>query len=160
MTHLVDQARAALAAPSLNAAGHPELSLVDGGLQFHSELTALDSIACEFVRFELTSAALANANLERLKAVSQDLSARLTYLLEPIRPIEIDGEQCVVQLRSQPPEREADRSSYYELLVRRGGHLSLCRWTKTPGDVRQAIPAQVTREVFLRLIRDFSSAAA
>jgi hypothetical protein len=102
---------------------------------------------------------LASAGIERLRAVSQDLSQRLTYLLEPIAPIEVDAEQCVVQLRSNPPQRDEQRTSYYELLVRRGGELSLCRWTKAAGDVRQPLAAHVTREVFLRLVGDFSAAA-
>ena len=38
--------------------------------------------------------------------------ARLTYLMEPISPIEFDAEGCVVQLRSNPPQRDDDGRSY------------------------------------------------
>jgi hypothetical protein len=108
----------------------------------------------------LHSDALSEATIEQIRNISDKLSARLNYLLEPITAVEADAEQCVVQMRSNPPQREEQRTSYYELLVRRGGELSLCRWTKDPGDSRQPLPAHVTREVFLRLVGDFSAAAA
>ena len=44
-------------------------------------------------------------------------------------------------------------------IVGRGGELSLRRFQKQPGGVREGIPAEVTREVFLRLVDDFSEAA-
>jgi len=108
----------------------------------------------------LRSDALASAGIERLRDVSQKLAARLTYLLEPIAPVEVDAQQCVVQLRSNPPQRDEQGTSYYELLVRQGGELSLRRWTKEPGDVRRPLAAHVTREVLLRLAGDFAAAAA
>ena len=58
-------------------------------------------------------------------------------------------------MRSNPPKKDEQGTSYYELLVRREG-LSLCRWNKQTGDVRVQLPANVTREVLLRLIGDFS----
>jgi len=33
-------------------------------------------------------------------------------------------------MRSSPPRREEDKSSYYELIVERAGALSLCRYEK------------------------------
>jgi hypothetical protein len=131
----------------------------DGSQRLRCELLALDSLACSFERFELESPALAAANMDRLKSVAEALSRRLTYLLEPISPIEVDQQQCVVQLRSNPPQKDENGSSYYELLVQRGGRLSLSRWAKEPGQVRRTVPAHVTREVFLRLVADFAAAA-
>jgi len=124
-----------------------------------TELIALDALALSFDHLTLTSGSLATASLDQLKKVSDSLSKRLTYLLEPISPIEVDADQCVVQLRSNPPQRDDNGTRYYELLVRRGGQLSLRRYQKEAGGVRQAIPAHVTREVFLRLADDFSAAA-
>jgi hypothetical protein len=129
------------------------------GQRLQCDLVALDALACAFDRFELQSAALASAAMAELKPLSENLSRRLTYLLEPISPMEADAEQCVVQLRSNPPQKDEDATSYYELLVARGGRLSLCRWLKERGQPRRKIPAQVTREVFLRLVADFSAAA-
>jgi hypothetical protein len=81
-------------------------------------------------------------------------------LLEPISPIETDAHGCVVQLRSNPPQKEADRTSYYELLVSRDGWLSLARYSRASGQKREVIPAQVTREVLLRLVGDFAAVAS
>jgi hypothetical protein len=75
--------------------------------------------------------------------------------MEPISPIEIDADACVVQLRSNPPQRDDDGRSYYELLVRRGGDIALTRFRKENGDARRPITATVTREVLLRLVGDF-----
>ncbi len=78
--------------------------------------------------------------------------------MEPICPIEIDADACVVQLRSNPPQRDDDGRSYYELLVRRGGEIALTRYRKENGGARRPISANVTREVLLRLVGDFCEA--
>jgi len=75
--------------------------------------------------------------------------------MEPICPIEFDAESCVVQLRSNPPHRDEDGRSYYELLVHRGGEIALSRYRKENCGARHPIAANVTREVLQRLIADF-----
>ena len=122
------------------------------------EFAALDSLSCALSQFALTTAKLADATPPRLKRLAEQLSSRLTYLLEPIRPIEADDQQCVVQMRSNPPQLGDDGASYYELVIRRGGELSLCRWQKAKGNERRRVPANLTREVLWRLIDDFSAA--
>ena len=156
---LQSQAAAALNSLPFFAQGSHPIDCQEAGQQLHCELSAHDTLACAFDRFELESAALATAAIDRLKQVAETLSKRLTYLLEPISPVEVDAGQCVVQLRSNPPQRGENGASYYELLVQRCGRLSLCRWLKEPGEPRRAVPAQVTCEVFLRLVADFSAAA-
>ncbi len=133
------------------------LELREPGRQLRCELTALDSLACAFKRISLRADDLAGAAVERLKQVAERLSARLTYLLEPISPIEIDSQGCVVQMRSAPPQKDSNCTIYYELLVARTGELSLCRYTRPIGQPREAIGAHVTREVLGRLVADFSA---
>ncbi len=128
------------------------------GSSVRCSLAALDVLACALDTLEVTVAALAEAPLARLSLAADAVSRRLTYLLEPIGPVEVDSNQCVVQLRSIPPQKDDNGSYYYELLVRGGGRLSLCRYAKEPGALRRRIPAQVTREVFLRLVTDLASA--
>ncbi|HEX3726104.1 MAG TPA: hypothetical protein VHV08_07665, partial [Pirellulales bacterium] len=103
---------------------------------------------------------LAGRSMDAVRNTAEQLAARLTYLLEPISPVEIDDQRCIVQMRSSPPQREPDRTTYYELLVDRGGRISLSRYARPRGQTRELIPAQVTREVLLRLASDFSAAAA
>jgi hypothetical protein len=62
-------------------------------------------------------------------------------------------------MRSLPPSKDADGITYYELLVSPAGELRLARYNRPAGSSRQIIPAQVTREVLLRLVADFSAAA-
>ena len=75
--------------------------------------------------------------------------------MEPIARSRSTPQACIVQLRSNPPQRDDDGRSYYELLVRRGGEIALARYRKENGNARQPIPATVTREVLLRLVGDF-----
>ena len=114
-----------------------------------------NSLAVSFERLRLETTELATADAAKLERIGKALAGRLTYLMEPIAPIEIDAAACVVQLRSNPPQRDDDGRSYYELMVRRGGEISLVRYRKENGDARQPIAATVTREVLSRLVSDF-----
>ena len=62
-------------------------------------------------------------------------------------------------MRSTPPQKEDGRTSYYELLVSRTGGINLTRYERTGHADRQVIAAEVTREVLLRLVGDFSAVA-
>ncbi|MBX7167764.1 MAG: hypothetical protein K1X74_15640 [Pirellulales bacterium] len=128
-------------------------------LQLECELSGLDALGCAFDRFELTADRVAGVGLDRLKQLGQDLSARLTYLLERISPVEIDAQGCTVQLRSNPPQKDDDGTRYYELLVTRTGKFELARYAKAVGNPRQRVAAHVTREVWLRLVDDFAAVA-
>jgi hypothetical protein len=114
-----------------------------------------NSLAVSFDVLRLTTSELAAASAADLERIGKALSDRLTYLMEPIAPIEIDAQACVVQLRSNPPQRDDDGRSYYELTVRRGGQIALVRFRKDSGATRHQIQATVTREVLLRLVGDF-----
>jgi hypothetical protein len=114
-----------------------------------------NSLAVSFNVLRLTTTELSSSNPVDLERIGKALSDRLTYLMEPIAPIEIDAQACVMQLRSNPPQRDDDGRSYYELTVRRGGEIALTRFRKETGATRRQIPATVTREVLVRLVGDF-----
>lgn len=154
--NLVAHALAGMATP-LN--GAERLHVADDRRALDCELTAIDRLACAFEEFRVTIGPLAGAPMAQLKEQSSRLAAKLSYLLEPIGLIEVDDDQCVVQLRSIPPQRGEDRTVYYELLATRGGVLSLRRYETCAGQPRQLVPAEVTREVFLRLADDFGALA-
>ena len=153
----LEQALAALV-PFSN--GEQVVEIDEGGQHLRLQLAAFDSLACAFTRLTLADDALARLSADELKRTAERLSGRLTYLLEPISPIETDAQGCVVQLRSNPPQKDADRTSYYELLVARAGEISLTRYSRAAGGPRQVVPAQVTREVLSRLAADLSAATA
>jgi hypothetical protein len=124
-----------------------------------ADLVAVDAIGCSFQTLGLSTSKLAGASIEELKAISDALTSRLTYLLEPIGLVEADADRCSIQLRSNPPQKGEDETSYYELMVRRGGDITLSRYSKKTGQLRQIVPAHVTREVLSRLADDFIAAA-
>jgi len=140
-----------------NNGGTRRLEVTQGPRRIVCDVVTAGPLGCSLERFALETAELADATPPRLKAVSDALAARLTYLLEAISPVEVDEDHCVVQMRSNPPQRDDDGMSYYELLVTRGGQLSLCRYAKQPGGRRRQIPAQFTREVVARLAADFAA---
>ena len=156
---LKDQLQGQLASLGSFAGSTQTLDFAEGGFTLRCELASLDRLGCEFVCLSIGTPKLAGAATDRLQKIAADLSAKLTYLLEPISPVEVDRQQCVVQMRSSPPQKNDDGTTYYELLVKAGGELSLCRFTKAAGNVRQMVPAQVTREVLLRLAGDLEAAA-
>ena len=156
---LKGQLQQAISNMPLFSSGEQLLEISHDSQELRCQLVALDSLACSFTKLALRADTLAAMSLDQLKHTAEQLSARLTYLLEPISPIEVDAHGCVVQMRSNPPQKETERTSYYELLVSRSGELSLCRFSRVAGEQRQMIPAQVTREVLARLAADFSSVA-
>jgi len=157
---LTQQLQQALAKLAQFSTGEQSVEIDDGPRRLRCQLVALDSLACAFTRLALRVDSLAALPTDGLRETAERLSARLTYLLEPISPIEVDAQGCVVQMRSSPPHKETDRTTYYELLVSRWGELSLCRYTRASGQPREVIPAHVTREVLARLVADFAAAAA
>lgn len=140
------------------SSGDHTLEASAGGVSLSCRLVALDTLACAFSALSVQSPALAARSGDQLKKLAESLAAKLNYLLEPIRPIEHDAE--MVQLRSDPPQKTPDRTTYYELLVAKRGELILTRYSRPAGQVREVIPAQVTREVLLRLAGDLAAAAS
>jgi hypothetical protein len=126
--------------------------------RIEADLVAVDAIGCSFQTLGLSTSKLSGAELEQLKDISQKLTEKLTYLLEPIGLVEADADRCSIQLRSSPPKKGEDETSYYELMVRRGGDITLSRYSKKSGQLRQIVPANVTREVLVRLADDFIEA--
>jgi hypothetical protein len=119
------------------------------------DVVARNALAVSFNQVRLTTAELSGSDTTRLEQLGRELSERLTYLMEPISPIEIDQAACVVQLRSNPPQRDDDGRSYYELVVRSGGEIALVRYRKENGNARRQITATLTREALARLVGDF-----
>ena len=123
--------------------------------RIEADLLAVDAIGCSFLTLAYSTDKLASSSLEELKKISESLISRLTYLLEPIGVVEVDRDRAAVQMRSSPPQKGDDGTSYYELMVRRGGDVTLSRYQKKPGQIREIVPANVTREVLQRLSEDF-----
>ena len=123
--------------------------------RFRLGLTDAGPLAVSFSELRLTTEELEGAGVERVRRVAEWLTERVTYLLEPLTPVEIDQELAVVQMRSVDPAQDEQGASYYELLVKTGGSVSLRRYRKPRGAMWEPIDATVTREVLGRLAGDF-----
>lgn len=142
---------------NIGAGGPTGVDLTNGNRRLTCDLVERNTLAVAFQTLRVATPELAATKSPQLERMAKSLSERLTYLMEPIRPIEIDADACVAQLRSSPPQRDDDGRSYYELTVRRGGEIALCRYRKESGTPREQIPATVTCEVLLRLVDDFEA---
>ncbi|MEN1679190.1 MAG: hypothetical protein AAGJ46_06325 [Planctomycetota bacterium] len=111
------------------------------------------AVSCWELRLE--TGRLAGASIETVKQVAEEVTRRVTYLLEPIQPIEADSEACVIQLRSTKPDESADSRTYYECLVKTGGSIALQRYEAPRGQLRHAVAMNLTHELVGRLTDDF-----
>ncbi len=130
----------------------------DGQRSLKCWVEQCDALSAAVTDFVLETAELATSEVAKLELASRSLCQRVTYLLEPIAPIEVDPTGCVVQMRSNPPHKDDNGLRYYELTLRQGGCVSLCRYEKQPGNARVPIPATLTHEVLGRLVEDFNTA--
>lgn len=130
----------------------------DGGRRLSLGVARVDALAVAFTELRLETPALAGAPVARVRSVAERLSERVTYLLEPLTPVEIDRDLAVVQMRSTAPHEDGESTAYYELLVRTGGSLALRRYRKPRGALREPLDATVTREALARLVGDFVAA--
>src|SRR5687767_1272063 len=132
---------------ALRAASGPQtVSVSEGPRTGRCTVSEVTSLAVNVELLILETPELAAVTVSQLQKLGQDLSDRVSYLLEPIGPIEIDADACSVQMRSTPPQKDDDGRNYYELFVKRGGAISLQRFRKESGQPRAAIPATLTRE--------------
>ncbi len=136
---------------------HQCLSAVEGQRSVRCDADECDPLAATVINLSLDTPELASVTPFELQAASAALAKRVNYLLEPIAPIELDAQGCSVQMRSNPPQKDDNGRRYYELLIRRGGSIALCRFEKLPGQPRTRVPAVLTHEVVGRLIDDFSA---
>jgi len=141
----------------LGGKGRLEVPTAKGRL--YAEILRCDTLAVQVDELVYETDTLATATIDRLKSLSAALTAKLTYLLEPIGLTETDADSAMVQLRSSPPHKDEDGTSYYELLIRRGGAIVLRRYLARKGQLRERIPAELTRQVLYRLADDFLAAA-
>jgi hypothetical protein len=136
---------------------HQSLAVAEGQRTVRCNADECEPLAATVLDLVLETPELASATSFELQAASAELAKRVNYLLEPIAPIELDAQGCSVQMRSNPPQKDDNGRRYYELLLRRGGSIALCRFEKQPGQPRVRVPAVLTHEVIGRLINDFSA---
>src|SRR5690349_21072227 len=68
-----------------------------------ADMPEADTMSVSLDSLEFQSDSLASAATEQLSRIADRLAKKLTYLLEPLRVVEIDGGAGAVQMRSHPP---------------------------------------------------------
>ena len=86
---------------------------------FHATAIAVEQLAGIFSELDYRMQPGQTLATDRLPGVGAALAERLQYLMEPIAPVEFDGNAAVLQMRSVPPtEEDPGTRSYFEVLVR------------------------------------------
>lgn len=133
----------------------------DGPNRFTLNLTALDGVGLAFDCLEFATTDRQDWSSEALNAWGERLAARVTYLLEPLKVLEIDAGGGEVQIRSQTPSARADQRGFYEVRLYKHGLLRMERYIFDDSTrQRRRTPCQFTREVLERLADDIAASAS
>jgi hypothetical protein len=132
---------------------------VGTGPVVEADFAVVDSLGCAFRELRVTADEFAAGPFDRLKTWADNLCHKVTYLLEHIGPLEADAEAQTVLVRSTPPNRQPDQTTFYEMLVKAPGVLTLRRYARPAGGgERIACDIQVTHEVLVKLVQDIVAA--
>ncbi len=123
-------------------------------------MTALGPVGVAFDALEFAQGGRPDLSAADLRSWGDRLAARLTYLMEPLVVLEVDAEAGEAELRSRAPTARADRRSFTEVRLRRGGTLHLRRLAFDEAARRRGVvPCQMTREALERLADDLVACA-
>jgi hypothetical protein len=146
---------AALDARSEGGAFPCDVSVADGPYRLSLHLTAAGSVGLAFASLDFAVADRPEWTTEALRAWADRLSARLTYLMEPLVVLEVDAAEGEVELRSQSPTVRGGHRAYYEVRLSKQGTLRLGRTVYDETERRRRpTTCQMTREVIERLADD------
>jgi hypothetical protein len=133
------------------------VTVEDGPNRLTLSLTALDTVGVAFDSLEFLATDRTDWSSDALRAWGDRLAARVTYLLEPLKVIEIDAGGGEVQIRSQAPTARAQQRGFYEVRLFKQGALRMERYVYNDATrERQHTPCQLTREVVERLADDIA----
>jgi hypothetical protein len=134
------------------------VNVEEGPNRLTLQITALDSVGLATTALDFVTTSRPEWTSDALKDWGTRLAARVTYLMEPLKVVEIDTEGGEVQVRSQSPTVRAEQRGYYEIRLYRQGNLRMERYSVDEA-TRQRRPTscQLTREVLERLADDISA---
>src|SRR5579863_6996733 len=132
---------------------------IEGGPAVAVDFAVVDSLSCGFRELRLSADELSNAPFEALQSWADSLCKKVTYLLEHIGPLENDAAAQTVLIRSTPPSKAPEQTSFYEMLIQAPGTLSLRRYTRAAHVAeRTACDIRITHEVLVKLVADIVDA--
>jgi hypothetical protein len=140
-------------------AGVPDtLTVADGAWSAAVTAAAVDLVGARLWEVSFRRAGAAH-DAAALKAWGENIAGRVTGLLEPLRLLEVDGEQKVALLRSGKPGQRGEAVQYYEVRLTAGGAATLQRFEAShqPETKRQQIEFALTHEVLAKLASDVTT---
>ncbi|WP_296461659.1 hypothetical protein, partial [Rubinisphaera sp.] len=105
----------------------------------------------------LTLPRLQNGTNDAIKRWADDLSRRITYLLEQIGPIEFDDQAGSAMIRSNQPTQLPSGAVYYEFVLQSASKnaVTINRFEIVKGQPgRKRVTLQLTHEVLVKLVND------
>jgi hypothetical protein len=133
----------------------------DGPNRITLDVAALDAVGVAFDALEFATTDRADWSSPSLAAWGDRLAKRVTYLMEPLRVLEVDAGGGEVQIRSASATPRAETRSYYEVRLNRQGTCRLERYAYDESNRRRhRIACHLTREVVERLADDIAASAA
>jgi hypothetical protein len=137
------------------------ITVEEGTSRLTLHLTGLDTVGVAFTNLEFASSKQSEWSSETLKGWGDRLASRVTYLMEPLKVVEIDAGGREVQMRSQRPTPRDEQRGYYEIRLFGHGALRMqrCVFNDETRERRQT-PCQLTREVLERLADDIAASVA
>jgi hypothetical protein len=121
-------------------------------------LTALDTVGLAFSTMEYANTSRTEWSSDALKQWGDRLSKKVTYLMEPLKVVEVHDQGGEVQMRSQSPTPRDQERAYYEMRLFRQGTLRMERFVYDDTTrQRRQVPCQLTRETLERLADDIAA---
>jgi hypothetical protein len=128
-----------------------------GGVDLAVDVTAVDSMSCSCREIRMRVPSLSGAGPDVLKSWADALCAQVTYLLEQLGPLEIDGQAKQALIRSAAPDTRGDAKSFYEILLQSqgAGLFTLRRYRRdSGGGPRTHVDLRTTHELLEKLADD------
>jgi hypothetical protein len=121
-------------------------------------LEALDTVGLALSSLEFATTARPEWSPQALTGWAERLAARVTYLMEPLKVLEVDAGGSEVQIRSQSPSARDAQRGYYEVRLFANGSLRIERFAFDESTrQRRRTACQLTREVLERLADDIAA---
>lgn len=143
-------------------ADHVESIVLDAaGLLARIDVAGAERLSCEVERLEVAPREPGRWSAGELRDRANRLCGKVTYLLEPLAPIEIDPLGARALVRSRSPRLKQDGLDYFELLATGDRKLSMRRFHyDADRRVRDAVPFALTNEQLECLVVDLADAVA
>jgi hypothetical protein len=134
--------------------GRQTLELAEDGWTVAVTADCADVVGCQLWELSLRRAA-ATPTVD-LAARAEQISQRVTGLLEPLRLVEVDAPRNVALLRSEQPGQLGEDRFYYEVLLHGDGGSEVRRYqTPQAGEPRRRqVAFTLTHEALAKLVGD------